>query len=159
MSRDASRTLIAGVGNVLLSDEGVGVHAARALLAEGPPDGADVVDAGTALDALLPDLRQYQTLILVDAVRGGGPPGAIYRMEVRSPSDLVGACRPMPLHEFGVAEALAEAQAPGQLPPRVVLLGMEPARIVPGMDLSHEVARRLRDLVTLVRLEASRNES
>jgi hydrogenase maturation protease len=149
-----NRTLIAGVGNVLLGDEGVGVHAVRALLEEGPPDGADVVDAGTALDALLPELHQYQTLILVDAVRGGGTPGAIYRMDVRSPSDLAGACRPLSLHEFGVAEALAEAQALGVLPRRVVLLGVEPGRIGPGLELSEAATAALPRLLVLIREEA-----
>lgn len=155
----AARTLIAGVGNVLLGDEGAGVHAVRALQAEGAPDGADAVDAGTALDALLPELHRYETLILLDAMRAGGEPGTLYRVEIRSPGDLAAAETPLSLHEFGVAEALAQARALGLLPPRIVLLGVEPARIEPGMELSPEVARRLPELVRLARAEAGRSSS
>lgn len=154
----AGRTLIAGVGNVLLGDEGIGVHAVRALLCEELPAGVDAVDAGTALADLLGEFPQYQTLILVDAVRGGGVPGTLYRMEIGSPEELAGAGRPLSLHEFGVAEALAQARALGVLPPRVVLLGMEPARVSPGVELSPEVARGLQDLVRVIRAEASRNQ-
>lgn len=150
----AGRTLIAGVGNVLLGDEGIGVHAVRALLCGELPAGADAVDAGTALGDLLGELPRYRTLILVDAVRGGGVPGTLYRMEVTSPDELAGPRRPLSLHEFGVAEALAQARALGVLPPRVALLGMEPARIGPGMELSETAARALPELVKIIREEA-----
>lgn len=151
----AGRTLIAGVGNVLLGDEGIGVHAVRFLLRDELPPGVDAVDAGTALAELLAELPRYRTLILVDAVRGGGVPGTVYRMEVGSPEELGGPHRPLSLHEFGVAEALAQARALGVLPPRVVLLGMEPERIAPGMELSETAARALPDLVRAIREEAA----
>ncbi|MGQ9916235.1 MAG: hydrogenase maturation protease [Bryobacteraceae bacterium] len=148
------KTLIAGVGNLLLGDEGIGVHAVRKLREQGLPEGADAVDAGTALGDLLNELGRYERLILVDAVRGGVRPGQLYRLEVYCGDALQGALRPVSLHEFGVAEALEQARALGILPQRVVLLGMEPARIEPGMDLSAEAARALPALVELVRAEA-----
>ena len=153
------KTLVAGVGNVLLGDEGIGVHAVRALLEEGAPAGADVVDAGTALGDLLGEMGAYERLVLVDAIRGGGAPGALYRMEIRSPEDLRGAARPMSLHEFGVAEALEQARALGVLPREVVLLGAEPARMEPGMELSPEAERALRPLVEMVRGEIKADRS
>lgn len=150
------RTLIAGLGNILLGDEGVGVHAVRKLAEQGLPEGTDVVDAGTALGDLLNELGRYGRLILVDAVRGGGRAGQLYRLEIRSSGVLEEAVAPMSLHEFGVAEALEQARALGILPRRVVLLGMEPARIEPGMELSAEAARALPALVRLVRAELGR---
>lgn len=148
------KTLVAGVGNVLLGDEGIGVHAVRALRAEGVPEGVDLVDAGTALGDLLGELSGYGRLILVDAVRAGGQPGDLYRMEIQSPDDLRCPARPLSLHEMGVAEALDQARALGVLPPAVVLLGMEPARLEPGMDLSDVAGGALPRLVALVRAEA-----
>lgn len=148
------RILVAGVGNILLTDEGIGVQAVRKLLEQGLPEGADAVDAGTALGDLLNELGRYERLILVDAVRGGGRPGQLYRLEIHSGGALEGALSPVSLHEFGVAEALEQARALGILPRRVVLLGMEPARIEPGMELSAEAARALPALVELVRAEA-----
>ncbi|MEJ5366775.1 MAG: HyaD/HybD family hydrogenase maturation endopeptidase [Bryobacteraceae bacterium] len=148
------KTLVAGVGNILLGDEGLGVHAVRRLLEEGLPAGTDAVDAGTALGDLLAELGRYDRLILVDAVRGGGRAGDLYRLEVRSSGDLRRALSPLSLHEFGVADALEQARALGALPPRVVLLGMEPERIEPGIGLSPHVAAALPGLVRLIREEA-----
>ncbi len=148
------RTLIAGVGNILLGDEGLGVHAVRRLLEEGLPEGADAVDAGTALGDLLADLGNYERLILVDAVRGGARAGELYRLEIRNGGDLCRVRSPVSLHEFGVAEALEQARAAGVLPPRVVLLGMEPERIEAGIGLSPCVAAALPGLVRLIRQEA-----
>jgi hydrogenase maturation protease len=148
------RTLVAGVGNILLGDEGLGVHAVRQLLEQGLPEGTDAVDAGTALGDLLPELGGYERLILVDAVRGGGKAGDLYRFEIRSPDDLAGAAAPVSLHEFGVAEALDQARTLGLLPPRVVLLGMEPACLEPGIGLSEACARALPGLLRRIRAEA-----
>ncbi len=111
LSGVSRKTLAAGLGNVLLGEEGIGVHAVRALLEGGVPEGVDIVDAGTALGDLLGELSGYGRLILVDAVRGGGQPGGLYRMEIESPEELSGARRPLPLHEMGVAEALDQARA------------------------------------------------
>lgn len=152
------RTLVTGVGNILLGDEGLGVHAVRRLLDQGLPEGTDAVDAGTALGDLLPEFGSYERLILVDAVRGGGRAGDLYRLEVRSGGDLQRALSPLSLHEFGVAEALEQARAAGVLPPRVVLLGMEPERIEPGITLSPCVAAALPGLVRLIRREAGLTE-
>ncbi len=149
------RTLVAGVGNVLLGDEGIGVHAVRALMARGLPGGVDAVDAGTALDELLAELKGYGKLILVDAVRGGGRPGTLYRMEIRSRGDLAGVARPLSLHEFGVAEALDQARALGVLPARVVLIGMEPECLAPGMELSKTCALALPGLIQLILAEVA----
>lgn len=144
------KTLIAGVGNILLGDEGIGVHAVRALMAQGLPAGVDAVDAGTALDGLLGELAGYGRLILVDAVRGGGRPGDVYRLEIRSRDDLAAAARPLSLHEFGVAETLDQARALGVLPARVVLTGMEPESLAPAMEPSETCARALPGLIRLV---------
>ena len=150
----ARNKLVAGVGNVLLGDEGIGVHAVRELMAQGPPGGVDAIDAGTALGDLLGELPRYRALILVDAVHGGGRAGDLYRFEIRSRDDLASAAAPVSLHEFGVAEALDQARTLGLLPPRVVLLGMEPARLEPGMELSPACARALPELLRRIRAEA-----
>lgn len=149
------KTLVAGVGNILLGDEGLGVHAVRALIARGLPAGVGAVDAGTALGELLAELKGYGKLILVDAVRGGGTAGALYRMEILSRDDLAGAARPLSLHEFGVAEALDQARALDVLPARVVLVGMEPECLAPGMELSAACARALPGLIRLIMAEVA----
>lgn len=150
----AAKILVAGVGNVLLGDEGAGIHAVRELARQAPP-GVDIVDAGTALGEIVGRLGGYRKLILVDAVEAGGAPGQIVRLEIRDENDLAAAPLPLSLHELGVAEALRQARLLGLLPPQVVLLGVQPARIAPGLKLSAAVARALPALVEAIRAEAA----
>ncbi len=150
------RTLVAGLGNILLGDEGLGVHAVRQLQEEGLPEGTDAVEAGTALGDLLAEFGRYERLILVDAVQGGGCAGDLYRLEIGSEGLLQGVLSPVSLHEFGVAEALEQARAVGLLPPRVVLLGMEPERMGPGLELSRVARARLPVLLRMIREELPR---
>jgi len=151
----AAKILVAGVGNILLGDEGAGVHAVRELARQAPP-GVDIVDAGTALGEIVGRLGGYRKLILVDAVEAGQRPGQLVRLEIRDENDLAAASRPLSLHELGVAEALREARLLGLLPPQVVLLGVQPARIAPGLRLSAAVARALPALVEAIRAETAK---
>ena len=68
-----SDTVVLGVGNLLLGDEGVGVHAARALLA-GDLHDAEVLDVGTAILDALPALERARFIVVIDAVEAGGTP-------------------------------------------------------------------------------------
>lgn len=149
-----AKILVAGIGNILLGDEGAGVHAVRELARQAPP-GVDVVDAGTALGEIVGRLGGYRKLVLVDAVDAGQPPGQIIRLEIRDENDLAAAPLPLSLHELGVAEALREARLLGLLPPQVVLLGVQPERIAPGLGLSAAVAQALPALVEAIRAETT----
>src|SRR4051794_41702496 len=73
-------TLVLGMGNLLLSDEGVGVHVARALATRALPEGVSVVEAGTAFLDVLPDIEKADRILLIDAMAGGGAPGSGYRV-------------------------------------------------------------------------------
>ena len=73
-------TLILGLGNLLLSDEGVGVHVARALAERELPPGVSVVEAGTAFLDVLSDIEKADRILLIDAMEGGGAPGSVYRV-------------------------------------------------------------------------------
>jgi len=87
--KQRKQILILGVGNLLLSDEGVGVHVARKLMEMDFPPQVEVLEGGTDGFGLMHVLLQADRLILVDAVRGGGPPGSIYRFEIED-------CPPFP---------------------------------------------------------------
>jgi|HubBroStandDraft_6_1064221.scaffolds.fasta_scaffold56382_2 hypothetical protein len=69
-------TLILGMGNLLLCDEGVGVHVARALAQRDLPADVAVVEAGTAFLDVLPDIEKADRILLIDAMEGGGAPAA-----------------------------------------------------------------------------------
>jgi len=131
-------TLILGLGNLLLSDEGVGVHAARALAARELPAGVSVVEAGTAFLDVLSDIEKADRILLIDAMEGGGAPGSVYRVpfdQCRHPEMLAS------LHGFDMSRVLFMAGNERQ--PEVIVFGVEPAKIEWGTEVSPMVARTL----------------
>jgi hydrogenase maturation protease len=144
-SRKGPKILIAGLGNLLLRDDGVGVHAAHELQ-KAPPPGVQVVEVGTAvLDAL--HLFEWADRILaIDAMQAGGPAGTLYSFRV---SDVEDRSLKASLHELSLLAAL-RFLADGRRPP-IVILGVEPAIIDYGLDLSPEVQAVLPVLTQSVR--------
>jgi hydrogenase maturation protease len=140
------RIVILGIGNLLLSDDGAGVHAARALAAD-PPPGAESVDAGTDVLSALPFLEQATHALILDAVRGGGEPGALYRLAETDLSPRGGTCT---AHAVNVLAA-RHLSPPGTPWPEVCILGVEPASLELGTDLSPAVAAALPQLERLAR--------
>ena len=129
-------TLILGLGNLLLSDEGVGVHVARALAERELPAGVSVVEAGTAFLDVLPEIEKADRILLIDAMEGGSAPGSVYRVpfdECRHPEMLAS------LHGFDMSRVLF--MAGNQRAPQVTVFGVEPARIEWGTEVSPVVQR------------------
>ena len=83
MSRRCSKTLILGVGNVLLCDEGIGVRVIEFLQKQTLPDDIELVDGGTAGADLIDILADRETVIIVDAVRSDKPAGTIVRFGLK----------------------------------------------------------------------------
>lgn len=144
--------VVLGVGNLLMSDEGVGVHCVQALAAQGGiPDGVRLVDGGTSTQELLEDLENLERLIIVDAVRAGAAPGTVLRLEGRAvPSAFTTKLSP---HQLGIADLLATLTFLGRAPRHVLLLGVEPELLALGLELSPTVAARLPALCQQVRAE------
>lgn len=141
------KTVVIGIGNLLLRDEGVGVHAVRALRGRQLPPEVEVIDGGTATLELLPILQEAQRVVVIDALRGGAPPGTLYRV---TPQDLMeGEERPLSLHQVGFLEVLRMARQLGS-DPEVVIIGVEPKEIAWGTELTPELRRRLPRVVEAV---------
>jgi len=146
MAQD-KKVAIIGIGNLILRDEGVGVHAVRALEERLLPPGVEVIDGGTATMELLPVFQEAERIIVIDALRGGAKPGTIYRL---SPDDLMGETeRPLSLHQVGLLEVLGMARQLGG-EPDVVIIGVEPKEISWGMELTPEVGARLPRVIDAV---------
>jgi len=140
------KTLVLGLGNLLLRDEGVGVHAVRLLQAEGVPIGTTVLDVGTAILDTLLELEDADRIIVIDAVKAeGGVPGSVYRMPMES---FVSSRCIASMHGFDLARVLALAGR--SHPPEVVVIGVEPLEIDWSLSLSPEVAAVLPKVVELV---------
>ncbi len=138
------KILIAGLGNLLLRDDGVGVHAVQELQ-KAPQPGVRVVEVGTALLDALHLFEWADKILAIDAMRAGRSPGTLYSFgvsEVEDPPQVS-------LHELGLLSAL-RFLTEGKRPP-VVILGVEPAVIDYGLDLSPEVQSALPALTQSVR--------
>jgi hydrogenase maturation protease len=141
------RIVVLGIGNVILQDEGVGVHAVRELEGRDFPPHVQVIDGGTALMDLLPVIQEAARIIVIDALKGGGEPGTIYRV---TPDDLTADTeRPLSLHQVGLLEVLGMARQLGG-DPQVVIIGVEPQEISWGMELTPEVEAKLPRVVETV---------
>lgn len=148
-----TKTVILGVGNLLLTDDGVGIHAIQKLQAEySLPGGVQVVDGGTCGLDLLQFLEGVDHLIIIDAARLGKSPGSIVRLEGdQVPAYLALKTSP---HEIGLPELLFTARLTDIYPQRVVVFGVQPESIETHLGLTTAVAERLDELVELAALEA-----
>ncbi len=136
-----------GVGNLLLKDEGIGIHIARALQERGVPGSVRIVDGGTSPD-LIACAQPGGKLIIIDAVKAGGRPGTIYRFH---PDDLPPeADRLISAHEIGVMQSLQMMSLAGNRPAEVVIIGIEPEDIEPGMEPSFELQQKIPEIVKVV---------
>ena len=139
---------IVGLGNVLLTDDGVGVHAVRRLreartkrLRDEAPEGVIIAEVGTAVMDALDLFENVEHVVAIDAVRAGGPPGSIYSFSM----DDVEAQKTVSAHELGIAEAMK--YLPAGLAPKVSIIGVEPAVIDYGVGLSPTVQAVLDEVV------------
>ena len=128
------RVLVAGVGNLLRQDDGFGIAVAQRLAERGDvPPHVRVVETGIGGIGLVQELMdRYDVLLVLDAVRRDGQPGTLYLLEpeVANLDDWTADQRHTflaDLHQAEPSGALILARALGVLPPRVLVLGCEPA--------------------------------
>lgn len=136
---------IVGAGNLLLKDEGIGIHVIRAL-EKLKIEGVELIDAGTSPD--FPFLVQgLKRLVVIDAARMGGQPGAVYKFAL---SELeLEPKETFSLHEIGLIENLKLAQLLGG-PREVTIIGVEPAEINWGLELSPILREKFPQILNLV---------
>jgi len=151
-----ARVVVIGAGNLLLQDEGIGIHVARALQELSLPQDVQIIDGGTA-----PDLIAYneavEKLIIIDAIRAGGKPGTIYRLQ---PQDLADDSPGMlSVHELGVAYNLRLMALMGKKLNEVVIIAVEAQTIDLGIELSPELQAAVPEIVKVVLGEIGMNQS
>ncbi|MGY3856355.1 HyaD/HybD family hydrogenase maturation endopeptidase [Aeromonas intestinalis] len=137
-------TLILGVGNLLLSDEAVGVRIVEALGREyrfGP--GVELLDGGTAGMELLEAMACRDHIIVADAVLSANPPGTVITLRDEEIPALFG--RKISPHQLGLADVLSALQLTGESPRRLTLIGIEPESLEPRIGLTPVVAAAMRE--------------
>ena len=107
------KTLILGIGNYLMGDEGIGVHLANRIEQEALPEGVDVLDGGTGGFHLLEYFELYDHIILVDATLDGNAPGTIRMIKPRFAKDFPPA---MSTHDIGLKDLVSALQILDRMP-------------------------------------------
>lgn len=135
-------TLVLGVGNVLLADEGAGVHALRYLKDHYDLHGVKYLDAGTLSFTLASDIADADHMIVFDAAQIGAEPGGIKVLEDEEVDEFLrsGKCS---VHEVGFADLMDIARLEDYLPERYALIGIQPETLGWGEAPSESVRRAL----------------
>ncbi len=146
--------MVLGIGNLLCRDDGIGVRIAGEMQGMDKYNGIRIVDGGTAPDLfdLLDD--NVHKLIIVDALRGGGRPGDIYRLDLHEENIATGPAAS--LHGMGVLDSLKLMRQLGRQPPQVTLIGIEPADISHGLQLSPVIEAMVPSIIGAVESEFNR---
>jgi hydrogenase maturation protease len=143
-----ARIVVLGIGNILLTDEGVGVRAVEQLESTYRlPAGVEVIDGGTCAMEMLEQLENLDALIVIDCVRCRQPPATpVLLKDEDVPVFFRTKLSP---HQVGLSDVLASLEFTGRAPRKTVIVGMQPVSMELGMELSPAVATRLPELVDL----------
>jgi len=148
-----ARVLVLGIGNVLMGDEGVGVHILRLLEQEPAMPGVRLLDGGTGGVNLLAEIGSMAAVVLIDATRDGRPAGTVTCLHPERVGDLP---RGLGAHDFGLKDLFAAAALIGQLP-ELHLYTISVETIVPMCTaLSPAVAAAVPEVALAARAHAAR---
>jgi hydrogenase maturation protease len=139
------KTLILGIGNTLLQDEGAGVHAIRQLAEQAARrDDIELMDGGTLSFSLAGAIEDAENLIVIDAAQYGGEPGTTRVFLGDQMDSFVGGNRKLSVHEVSLLDLLMIARLADRLPRQRALIGIQPHSIDWGETPSLPVAGAIR---------------
>ena len=147
--------LILGVGNLLLTDDGFGVHVINALRERPLPPNVTLIEAGIVSHQLIPDFHEADLLIFVDAVEAGDTPGSIFRFR---PEDM----QFMPqlktsLHELSLMDVLQMADLVGKRP-ETIIIAVQPKEVNAwSLEMNDEVKAAVPKVIDLILAELERH--
>jgi hydrogenase maturation protease len=148
-----ARVLVLGVGNILMGDEGVGVHTLRRLEEQSELPGVRLLDGGTGGVNLLGEFDRVAAIILIDATRDGRPAGTVTYLRPERAGDLP---RGLGAHDFGLKDLFTASALIGRMP-RLHLYTISVTTIRPMCtELSAEVTTAVSTVVNRVREHAAR---
>ena len=148
MSNSPTGTVVIGLGNPLMADDGFGIAVLERLRDEWKiDDGVELIDGGTWGITLLPEIERAERVLLLDAIDSSMPPGSetvLTREEI--PRHLALKVSP---HQVDLRETLALAELRGKLPEQLVAIGAQPAKVELRASLSPELEDHVDRVVSL----------
>jgi hydrogenase maturation protease len=148
---NAARKVVLGLGNLLNCDEGLGVQAVKRLDAQlGAQTNYELLDGGVLGLNLLMVVEECSHLLILDAVDAGKPAGTVVEL-ARDEIPLYAGVK-LSQHQVTFQEVLGLADMRGNLPPNLHLIGIQPADLSIGLELSPTVANALPEVIRRARV-------
>ena len=148
----AARVLVLGIGNILMGDEGVGVHVIRQLNGMKLPEGVECLDGGTGSFLLLDPMQQAKRVVLIDATIDANPAGTVTRLTPKFSSDYP---KTLTAHDIGLKDLLDAAYLTrAALDVTLFAISIDPLQGL-GMELSPAIAGRIDEIAAMVMEEAA----
>ena len=146
------RTVVLGLGNILLADEGVGVHTVTALRDDfGADDDVELIDGGTLSFTLAEAVHRAHSLIIIDAAQLHAEPGAVEVFEGAAMDHFVMTRKNTTVHEVSLFDLLAIAELCGQVPDRRALVGVQPRTIDWSDSMTEDLQRAVPEVARVTR--------
>jgi hydrogenase maturation protease len=145
---EGQRVLVLGLGNLIHSDDGVGVHAIQRLQGDpSVPPWATLMDGGTHGLSLVPHISGFQRLLVIDAIDVGEKPGTLIKLEGEAVEKM--PSKPS-VHQLGFADLMIAMKVLGEPPPEVVVFGVQPQSTEWSTELTPPVDSGLSELLPAV---------
>jgi hydrogenase maturation protease len=145
---EQKKILILGIGNILLKDEGIGVHVAQTMEGMSLPHDVEVMDGGTMGIDLLYYIEGREKVVVIDAIRAGDKPGTIYRFTDKNLAQKKDLLRTA--HGIDITDAINTARLLGTKPDKIIFIGVEPEDISEGLELTPTIQQRIPKIIELV---------
>ena len=150
MSLNIKDTVIIGIGNILLKDDGVGVHVIKQLENENLPSTIELVDGGTSTLDTLGLFLDYKKVIVVDCLRAGLKPGTIYKIK---PEDIKSYKKEnLSIHDVQILDVVNMANMMNKFP-EVVIFGIEPEEITLNLEMTETMISKIPEIIYNIKKE------
>lgn len=149
-----NNTVIIGIGNILLQDDGVGVHVIKQLENEKLPSTIELVDGGTSTLDTLGFFLDYEKVIVIDCLRAGLKPGTIYKIK---PEDIKNYKKEnLSIHDVQILDVARMANMMNKYP-EVVIFGVEPEKIAVDLEMTQTIVSKIPEIISNIKKELGIN--
>jgi len=141
---------IIGIGNIILKDDGFGIHVIKELEKENLPQWVSLVDGGTSTLDMLSYFIDYKNIIIIDAIKLGAASGTFYKINYKDLKKYKASN--MSVHDIQILDVIKMAKLMGA-DPNVVIYGVEPDEITYDLELSNTIKDKIPNVISYIKKE------